>query len=323
MIIFRLTQDYRSLFLFVSCFQIGNACPTIHFNCAFCLAYTARAAFNPCSICPKRKVVISSHGNSWVAWTHGPICITQSGKRNAFEGFWRFHKVFQGILFFSHLSFLSLSSFCCIIPQVTPYIYELNTTTDNVVYTEWPLDSCKLVVNHGQDISGHILTVQTIQNTPDDPNAINAPIMITRATTPDRYIPRLSVTTDLLQSPDTSLERPHSPASVTMSASPTASSFVQCAAPEKEKLRLHIHHQDENSNSDTRIMIFWPDEDTFASLITRIQHKLNDNNINRLKYLNRDGIEIVVGDDEDLLISFYLDRQTEHSFWTMHRKESL
>jgi hypothetical protein len=108
-----------------------------------------------------------------------------------------------------------------------------------------------------------------------------------------------------------------------MSASPTASSFVQCAAPEKEKLRLHIHHQDENSNSDTRIMIFFPDEDTFASLITRIQHKLNDNNINRLKYLNRDGIEIVVGDDEDLLISFYLDRQTEHSFWTMHRKESL
>ncbi|CAO3684519.1 unnamed protein product [Umbelopsis vinacea] len=162
-----------------------------------------------------------------------------------------------------------------------------------------------------------------IPNTPDDPNAINAPIMITRATTPDRYIPRLSVATNLLQSPDSSLERPHSPASFTMSASPTASSFVQCAAPEKEKLRLHIHHQDENSNSDTRIMIFCPDEDTFASLITRIQHKLNDNNINRLKYLNCDGIEIVVGDDEDLLISFYLDRQTEHSFWTMHRKESL
>jgi hypothetical protein len=129
MIIFRLTQDYRSPSLSVSCFQIGNAYPTIYFNCAVCLTYTARAVFNPCSICLKRKVIILSHGSSWVAWTHGPICITQSGKRNSVKVFLRFIR-------FSHLSFLSLSSYSCIIPQVTPYIYELNTTTDNVVYTE-------------------------------------------------------------------------------------------------------------------------------------------------------------------------------------------
>lgn len=72
-------------------------------------------------------------------------------------------------------------------------------------------------------------------------------------------------------------------------------------------------------------MYFWPDEDTFASLITRIQRKLNENSINRLKYLNADGIEIVVGDDEDLHIALYSqsDKPAAHSFWTMRRNESL
>lgn len=95
-------------------------------------------------------------------------------------------------------------------------------------------------------------------------------------------------------------------------------------SPERGKLRLHISHQDKHGNNDTRIMIFSPDEDKFSSLITRIQHKLNDPAINRLKYLNRDGIDIVVGDDEDLEVALYLEPDVAaHTFWTMQRQESL
>lgn len=71
-------------------------------------------------------------------------------------------------------------------------------------------------------------------------------------------------------------------------------------------------------------MIFSPEEDTFSSLITRIQHKLNDPAINRLKYLSRDGIDIVVGDDEDLSVALYLEPDVAaHTFWTMKQQESL
>jgi PB1 domain len=95
-------------------------------------------------------------------------------------------------------------------------------------------------------------------------------------------------------------------------------------SPERGKQRLHISHQDKQGNNDTRIMMFSPDEDSFSSLITRIQHKLNAPAINRLKYLNRDGIEIVVGDDEDLEVALYLEGDVAaHTFWTMQRRESL
>ncbi|KAG2176945.1 hypothetical protein INT43_007599 [Umbelopsis isabellina] len=183
-------------------------------------------------------------------------------------------------------------------------------------------------------------------NTPDDsPNAVNAPIIITPARNPQKYPQqhqqqyqqqyqhqyqqqldlRPRIQTDLLQSADTSLDRPHSPASYTLSASPTASSYIQCPSPHTEKFKLNINHQDENGNNDTRVMYFWPDEDTFASLIPRIQRKLNEDSINRLKYLNADGIEIVVGDDEDLNIALSSqgDKPAAHSFWTMRRNESL
>jgi hypothetical protein len=110
-----------------------------------------------------------------------------------------------------------------------------------------------------------------------------------------------------------------------MSASPTASSYMQCPSPEREKFKLNVNHQDENGNTDARVMYYWPDEDTFASFVTRIQRKLNEYSINRLKYLNSDGIEIVVGDDEDLHIALYShgDKSAAHSFWTMRRNESL
>ncbi|KAH8549423.1 hypothetical protein BGW37DRAFT_522554 [Umbelopsis sp. PMI_123] len=163
-----------------------------------------------------------------------------------------------------------------------------------------------------------------IPNTPDDQNPIDAPIIITRTSSPDRCSQHiLSVNTSNVLYPDNSPERPHSPRSYMYSSSPTASSIIT-HSPERGKQRLNIHHQDEQGSNDTRIMIFSPDEDRFSTLITRIQHKFNDRNINRLKYLNRDGVEIVVGDDEDLDIALYLEGDyAAHTFWTMQRQQSL
>ncbi|KAI8579830.1 hypothetical protein K450DRAFT_240543 [Umbelopsis ramanniana AG] len=153
-----------------------------------------------------------------------------------------------------------------------------------------------------------------IPNTPDDQNSIDAPVIITTTTSPDLYRQHsLSVNTDdLLRSPDSSSERPHSPGAFTYSSSPSSVSYMT-QSPERGKQRLHISHQDKDGNNDTRIMMFSPDEDKFSSLITRIQHKLNDPTINRLKYLSRDGIEIVVGDDEDLEVALYLEVITQES----------